>query len=167
MLYDGLIERITVGTAKYEDETDSPVNSTSNSNAHKRMRVDTEKVSIPKNKQEDSKSVDKGLTTLRRSRILPDSEPFVYRVLQPLMPQLDEQEEKDEECMIDNLVPQPPKVSGLSDMPCGHCPSFDICFSKGKGWQVRGNGSQICLDSIRTGLSNKVAPVNPAECVYL
>lgn len=224
-MYDGVIERITVGTAKcegredYDDESDAQDDSdsdldddlfgsngrkrkskgkkkSSSSKSHKRMRfdedmdIDAEKESSSgsANEEEDSKPAIKGSAKSRRRRILPDSEPFVYRVLQPFMARLEEQDEEDEERVIDNSATHPPKVSGFFDMPCGHCPSFDFCSSKGKAWQFRGNGilsrnqgddlqklPRIGLAGIGAGFGalgglgagGGVAPVNPAECVYL
>ncbi|KAG0141620.1 hypothetical protein CROQUDRAFT_663575 [Cronartium quercuum f. sp. fusiforme G11] len=232
LLYDGVIERITVGTAKCEGQDefedgrlvksedsdseleDDPFSSTSRkrksdkiskskkknslSKPNKRLRYDEDMDLDPENEpnsgseeeDEDNKSAIKSLTKSRRRRILPDNEPFVYRVLQPLMEQRDEDEEdeiEEERGLDTNLIGPPPKVSGFFDMPCGHCPSFDFCSSKGKAWQFRGNSilsknqgdnlqrlPRIGLAGIGAGFSSLgglgagggVAPVNPAECVY-
>lgn len=54
------------------------------------------------------------------------------------------------------------RISGIYDMPCGHCPQLTFCAEKGKAWQARARG-----EPERNGLGDGVAPVNPVDCIYL
>ncbi|KAI8460255.1 RNA polymerase Rpc34 subunit-domain-containing protein [Phakopsora pachyrhizi] len=129
----------------------------------------------------------------RGRRVIPVNEAFVYRALRPLedQPQSFLNDEDDEESQR-SKIDQAPTVSGFYDMPCGHCPSFEFCSSKGKSWQFRGINTlggnhkrpgmneklqrlpKLGLAGIGSGFSSVgglgraggVAPVNPADCVY-
>ncbi|EGF99164.1 uncharacterized protein MELLADRAFT_94867 [Melampsora larici-populina 98AG31] len=230
LVFDGVVERITVGTAKIEgEEEDFEEEEEENSDGSekkptvrskiknkgkstvpkKRSRNDDDELDLELDEDFNMKSIDEDeeeeeeeikpkrvSAASRRRRILPDNEAFVYRVLQPIMnhqSNLEEEEEEDikiEESDPKGSISLPPKLSGFFDMPCGHCPSFEFCSSKGKSWQFRGQTDQgvlsrslgIELERLpRNGLAGigagfsalgglgaggGVAPVNPADCVY-
>jgi DNA-directed RNA polymerase III subunit RPC6 len=129
-------------------------------------------------------------------RMIPSNEAFVYRALRPLPNQVEHEEDEETGVSARGIV-EPPSVSGFFDMPCGHCPSFDFCSSKGKAWQFKGSttlGSSVNSTNLDNGpasfhrklpkiglagigagfnavgglgAAGGVAPVNPADCVYL
>lgn len=71
------------------------------------------------------------------------------------------------------------RTTGIYDVPCGRCPQFAFCAEKGRSWQSRGRGepllARVGLVGIGGGFSavgglgaqGGVAPVNPADCMYL
>ncbi|KAH9470188.1 hypothetical protein Pst134EA_007453 [Puccinia striiformis f. sp. tritici] len=171
LLYDGVIERITVGTAKCEgqdemsdsdeeedkedgngNESDEDEDGGGRSAAQKRRKSaalgmsSSKRLKTNTGKQlrfEDGRDDDDQEEDSKRKRksgprrIIPSNEAFVYRALRPLPNQMENQEENETE----GGIAEPPSVSGFFDMPCGHCPSFEFCSSKGKAWQFRGTTS--------------------------
>ncbi|KAA1125411.1 34-kDa subunit of RNA polymerase III (C) [Puccinia graminis f. sp. tritici] len=237
LLYDGVVERITVGTAKCEgqagmsesdeeDEDDQEEQEEEEEEEQSELEDDgllmaqkrrkslgsTTKKSSKRRKTNSGKQLrfqDRSDEELmeeeekrrkRRAegrRMIPSNEAFVYRALRPLPNQVEREEEEEEETGVSGRgIVEPPSVSGFFDMPCGHCPSFDFCSSKGKAWQFKGsttlgstlnstnqdNGPasfhrklpKIGLAGIGAGFNavgglgaaGGVAPVNPADCVY-
>ncbi|PLW46929.1 hypothetical protein PCASD_08135 [Puccinia coronata f. sp. avenae] len=222
LLYDGVIERITVGTAKCEGQADDMSNSDEEDDDNEEEKSDADEDEAGHSgAQKRRKSVGSGKSAKRQKtstgkqlrfqdrpddsrgqedeedwkpkrktearRVIPSNEAFVYRALRPLPNESSHQEETEGE------IAEPPSVSGLFDMPCGHCPSFDFCSSKGKAWQFKGNTSlgsadpsgsstasfsrklpKIGLAGIGAGFNavgglgaaGGVAPVNPADCIY-
>jgi len=213
LLYDGVVERITVGTAKCEgqaddmsdsDEEEGEESDEENGQGLKRRKSVGSGKSAKRQKTNGGKQLrfqdasddslgqadEDDVKPKRRKearRVIPSNEAFVYRALRPLANQCSNAEETE------GGIAEAPNVSGLFDMPCGHCPSFDFCSSKGKAWQFKGNtrlgtvdptGSssvsfarklpKIGLAGIGAGFNavgglgaaGGVAPVNPADCVY-
>ncbi|MBW0505867.1 hypothetical protein O181_045582 [Austropuccinia psidii MF-1] len=212
LLFDGAIERITVGRAKCEgyDDFDEEIKEESAAeddengdynSSHKRQSSFHSAPGAKKRKSNSGKQLrfDDGLEAglddmenedvkpaLKTKRRIPDNEAFVYRALRPFQAQTGYEAQLDGDRMAD-FIPDPPNVSGFFDMPCGHCPSFDFCASKGKAWQFKGlttlgadPGNQqgklprIGLAGIGAGFgavgglgaAGGVAPVNPADCLY-
>ncbi|KAH9808917.1 RNA polymerase Rpc34 subunit-domain-containing protein [Melampsora americana] len=229
LVFDGVVERITVGTAKiegeeeeFEEEEENHSDESEDQKPRHRSKSQLKKgkSTLPKKRsrpdddleldedfkmrsidddddEEDDLKPKTPSAASRRRRILPENEAFVYRVLQPLMKNQLNPEEEEEEAELkleeeitnpNGSIELPPKLSGFFDMPCGHCPSFEFCSSKGKSWQFRGHPvlsrhSAIELERLpRNGLAGigagfsaigglgaagGVAPVNPADCIYL
>ncbi|OAV95302.1 hypothetical protein PTTG_03649 [Puccinia triticina 1-1 BBBD Race 1] len=165
LLYDGVVERITVGTAKCEgqagmsdsdedeeDKSDEDEDggglsvsqkrrkSVGSGKSSKRQKTNSGKQLRFQDRSDDDPELEDEEDTKRKRRseprrIIPSNEAFVYRALRPLPNQPETQEETEAE----GGIVEPPSVSGLFDMPCGHCPSFDFCSSKGKAWQFKGS----------------------------
>lgn len=229
LLYDGVVERITVGTAKCEgqngmsdsdlseendneDEDDEglgtskrrkSLSSTKNakrhkSNSGKQLRFEERSDNDFNDEEDEEEEHVKPKREKGPRRVIPSNEAFVYRALRPLPNQLEHgpEGEGDEDEQGEGWIAEPPNVSGFYDMPCGHCPSFDFCSSKGKAWQFKGKtnlgsgGSQQSFGSGSSSFNRKlpkiglagigagfnavgglgagggVAPVNPADCPY-